>query len=58
MRGRRRSPLLRSGSSRAATARRADGQMPCDDAWAGDQPIVISAFWDAALQAKQLELAQ
>src|SRR2546429_2039020 len=26
--------------------------------WDGDQLIVISAFWDAALQAKQLGLAQ
>jgi hypothetical protein len=26
--------------------------------WDGDRLIVISAFWDAALQAKQLGLAQ
>jgi hypothetical protein len=26
--------------------------------WDGDQLIVISAFWDAALQAKQLGLRQ
>ena len=26
--------------------------------WYGDQLIVISAFWDAALQAKQLGLAE
>jgi len=25
--------------------------------WDGDELIVISAFWDAALQAKQLGLA-
>jgi hypothetical protein len=26
--------------------------------WHGDQLVVISAFWDAALQAKQLGLAR
>ena len=41
-----------------ATGKAFDVEFGQTSKWDGDQLIVISAFWDAALQAKQLGLAQ
>jgi ketosteroid isomerase-like protein len=49
---------LPDGSVIPATGKAFDVEFGQTSKWDGDRLIVISAFWDAALQAKQLGLAQ
>jgi len=49
---------LPDGTVSAPRERRFDVEFAQTSNWDGDQLIVISAFWDAALQARQLGLAQ
>src|SRR6266516_339836 len=49
---------LPDGSVIPPTGKAFDLEFAQTSKWDGDQLIVISAFWDAALQAKQLGLAQ
>jgi hypothetical protein len=42
----------------APTGKAFDVELGQTSKWDGDQLIVISAFWDAALQAKQIGIAQ
>ena len=49
---------LPDGNVIAPTGKAFDVEFAQTSKWDGDQLIVISAFWDAALQAKQLGLAQ
>ncbi|TML70864.1 MAG: ester cyclase [Actinobacteria bacterium] len=49
---------LPDGNVIAPTGKAFDLEFAQTSKWAGDELIIISAFWDAALQAKQLGLAQ
>ena len=49
---------LRDGKVIPPTGKAFDLEFAQTSKWEGDQLILISAFWDAALQAKQLGLAQ
>jgi hypothetical protein len=49
---------LPDGNIIPPTAKAFDVEFGQTSKWDGDRLIVISAFWDAALQAKQLGLAQ
>jgi ketosteroid isomerase-like protein len=49
---------LPDGNVIAPTAKAFDVEFGQTSKWDGDRLIVISAFWDAALQARQLGLAQ
>ena len=49
---------LPDGTVTAPTEKAFDVEFGQTTKWDGDQLIVISAFWDAALQAKQLGLPQ
>jgi hypothetical protein len=49
---------LPDGNVISPTGKAFDLEFAQTSKWEGDQLIVISAFWDAALQAKQLGLAQ
>ena len=42
----------------APTGKAFDVEFAQTSKWEGDELIIISAFWDSALQAKQLGLAQ
>ena len=42
----------------APTGKAFDVEFAQTSKWDGDQLVVISAFWDTALQAKQIGLAQ
>ena len=48
---------LPDGNVVAPTGKAFDVEFAQTSKWEGDELIVISAFWDAALQAKQLGLA-
>ena len=48
---------LPDGKVIAPTGRAFDVEFAQTSKWSGDELIVISAFWDVALQAKQLGLA-
>ena len=48
---------LPDGNVIAPTGKSFDVEFAQTSKWEGDELIVISAFWDAALQAKQLGLA-
>jgi hypothetical protein len=50
--------VLPDGAVIAPTGKAFDVEFGQTSKWDGDQLIVISAFWDAALQARQLGLAQ
>ena len=49
---------LPDGNVIAPTGKAFDVEFAQTSKWEGDELIIISAFWDAALQAKQLGLAQ
>jgi len=49
--------VLPNGKRIAPTGKAFDVEMGQATKWDGDRLIIISAFWDAALQAKQLGLA-
>ena len=49
---------LPDGNVIAPTRKAFDVELEQTSKWEGDALIIISAFWDAALQAKQLGLAQ
>jgi len=49
---------LPDGTVTPPTGKAFDLEFAQTSKWNGDQLIIISAFWDAALQAKQLGLAQ
>ena len=49
---------LPDGTVIAPTGKAFDVEFAQTSKWDGDQLIIISAFWDAALQAKQLGLAR
>ena len=48
---------LPDGNVIGPTGKALDVEFAQTSKWEGDELIVISAFWDAALQAKQLGLA-
>jgi len=50
--------VLPDGTVIAPTGKAFDVEFGQTSKWDGDQLIVISAFWDAALQARQLGIAQ
>ena len=50
--------ILPNGTRVPPTGKAFDVEFAQTSKWDGDELIVISAFWDAALQAKQLGLAQ
>ena len=50
--------ILPDGGVIAPTGKAFDLEFGQTTKWDGDQLIIISAFWDAALQAKQLGLPQ
>jgi hypothetical protein len=49
--------VLPNGKVIAPTGKAFDVEFGQTTKWDGDRLIIISAFWDAALQAKQLGLA-
>jgi uncharacterized protein YbjT (DUF2867 family) len=49
--------LVRNGKAIAPTGKAFDVEFGQTTKWEGDRLIIISAFWDAALQAKQIGLA-
>ena len=49
---------LPDGNVIAPTGKAFDVEFAQTSKWEGDELIIISAFWDAALQAKQLGLAR
>ena len=49
--------VLPNGKAIAPTGKAFDVEFGQTTKWDGDRLIIISAFWDAALQAKQLGLA-
>jgi len=49
---------LRDGKVIPPTGKAFDLEFAQTSKWAGDQLILISAFWDSALQAKQIGLSQ
>lgn len=49
--------VLPNGKVIAPTGRAVDMEFGQTTKWDGERLIVISAFWDAALQAKQIGLA-
>jgi hypothetical protein len=49
--------VLPNGKTIAPTGKAFDVEFGQTTKWDGDRLIIISAFWDAALQAKQLGLA-
>ncbi len=49
---------LPDGTVIAPTGKAFDVEFAQTSKWDGDELIVISAFWDAALQAQQLGIAQ
>jgi len=49
--------ILPNGKVIAPTGKTFDVDLGQTTKWDGDRLIIISAFWDAALQAKQLGLA-
>jgi SnoaL-like polyketide cyclase len=50
--------ILPNGNVIAPMGKAFDVEFAQTSKWEGDELIIISAFWDAALQAKQLGLAQ
>jgi SnoaL-like polyketide cyclase len=50
--------ILPDGKAIAPTGRAFDVEFGQTSKWDGDQLVEISAFWDAALQAQQVGLAQ
>jgi len=48
--------VLPNGKVIAPTGKKFDVDLGQTTKWDGDRLIIISAFWDAALQAKQLGL--
>ena len=48
---------LRNGKAIAPTGKTFDVEFGQTTKWDGDRLIIISAFWDAAVQAKQIGLA-
>ena len=50
--------VLPNGKVIAPTGKAFDVEFGQTTKWDGDRPIIISAFWDAALQAKQIGIGQ